>query len=90
MNECFKDKFVKVRKTRRCYGCYTWCVAGTLMRYWAGVFEGEFYNSYHCTDCYAVYKNIDREDYDTLDIGWCHDLLDGRTVKEYLDSINQS
>lgn len=54
MSTTLKDKEVKIRKERRCYSCWRKFQAGTIMRYWAGVYDGDFGAVYSCQTCQAI------------------------------------
>lgn len=51
-----KDKDVKIKIPRKCWGCATTIAPGRTMRYNVSVFQKEFSTSYWCEICYAYLR----------------------------------
>lgn len=49
-----KDKNVVTRKPHRCLLCMRILPAGSSMRYWVGIYEGDFCTSYSCQTCIQI------------------------------------
>lgn len=61
----FKDKIVRLRKSRNCDWCDRVLLAGTQARYMVGLCEGNFVAAYYCLKC-------DKE----LHAGTCYEKID--------------
>lgn len=49
-----KNKDVKIRKARQCFSCLRKFEIGTVMNYWAGKADGDFYTNYSCLTCKEI------------------------------------
>ena len=49
-----KSKIVKIRKQQQCFSCFRKFPIGTEMKYWAGIYEGDFNSSHACSDCVEI------------------------------------
>jgi len=47
----FKDKIVKLRKSRNCDWCERQLISGMVARYMVGLCEGNFVSVYYCGEC---------------------------------------
>jgi hypothetical protein len=59
----FPSRNVKIRKTRRCFGCNGVNNPGTTMTKWTSIYEGQFWSQYICSTCSQI-VDLAREDYD--------------------------
>lgn len=82
-----KDKLVKIKKQRRCFGCCRQFEIGSFMQYQAQVFDGDFNQTYHCQTCekYLTYFSNLFNDGDGYCCGWMLDEMNGskQTVEEF-------
>ncbi len=61
MNITLKHKTVKIRKERQCLYCYRNFPVGSEMKYWAGVYEMDFYSGYNCITCGKIIDAWERK-----------------------------
>ncbi len=56
-----KDKNVKIKIPRRCWGCADTISAGRTMRYNVSIIEGVFGTSYWCEVCHAFIRESNED-----------------------------
>ena len=79
------DKFRKIRKERRCFGCLRMFPVGSVMKYVSGIFDGDVCGTYHCPTC-NKHLNYFRNTFENeIDEGWMRDEMNGskETVEEF-------
>lgn len=83
--QTLKQKVVKIRIARICFGCYRKFEAGSEMNYCAAVDGGNFSSTYTCHTCNSV-AIIDRENYDEgYEEGFVKESLqNGEAPEQYL------
>lgn len=87
-NLVLKQKEVKIRKPRKCYGCLRTFEAGTTMEYLASTYEDGFWTCYHCESCTKIKQRFTHDDYeDGLAEGWFGEYGDYKwnSPEEYLE-----
>lgn len=90
MSTTLKDKIVVIRKTRKCYSCYRIFDRGSEMRYWVGIYEGDFGYIYCCKTCVALMKHYD-DDGEGYPDGFVREMLDkGQTPEQLLLRLDGS
>lgn len=58
---CMRDKEVRIRKDRQCYGCLQVMLKGAIMTNWAGIAdEGGWYSTYLCETCNKIADSIEK------------------------------
>ena len=82
------DKIVTTRKPHLCHGCGDLFPAGTQMRYWSGIYEGDFNSGYMCTTCDEIMP-LCRDDYwDGYPEGFVNEMKeDGETTQQVLERL---
>jgi hypothetical protein len=53
------SKYVTSRKNHRCFGCAQCIPSGTKVKYYAGIWEGDFSYGYICAVCEIVLEDFD-------------------------------
>lgn len=62
MSETFTDKIVKIRKPHQCFSCFRKFEPGTEMRYWCGIYDGDFGSVYSCKACNEIMDRCEPDD----------------------------
>lgn len=69
----FKSKDVKIKKQQQCFSCFREFPIGTKMRYWSGLYEGDFNSNYTCSDCREI---MSRSDEHCFEGGYVNEMRD--------------
>lgn len=88
MADTLKQKAVITRKAHQCFSCLRTFPPDTRMRYWVGVFEGEFTAVYACATCIEI-MNLSRDS--EFPEGYVSDMLDtGQTPEQLLKKLKEN
>lgn len=79
------DKTIVTRIEHLCFSCHRRFPKGTTMRYWSGLYEGDFNSVYNCMTCQEI-MNMDSEN--EYPDGYVNDSLNkGETPEQYLQRL---
>lgn len=89
MSETIANKIVKIRKPHQCFSCFRKFEPGTEMRYWCGVYDGDFNSVYCCMTCDQIMERSEPDD-DGYPEGFvCYMLEDNQTPEQLLDKMKK-
>lgn len=84
MSTTLKYKEVTSRKQHKCFSCLRIFPPRTKLRYWVGIYDGDFGSVYNCVTCDEIMKrcNDDGEGYPQ---GFVQEMLEkGQTPEQLL------
>ena len=89
MADTLTDKWVVTRKPHQCIGCFRNFQPEERMRYWVGIYEGDFGSCYTCKTCHTCIAHLEPDAWGGgYEAGFVSDRLEkGQTPEQFLEEL---